>query len=864
MARTGYRPRPVTRPFTRFPSSRAGALAAWLVAAAALTAAGIAPAAAQPLSPATPPARDPTAAPPPAPPSGQLAIDAALEPYEGRPIRDIEVRGLVKTPRALVDNQIRSRAGSPLSVATVRGDVQRLVRLAGRFKDITAAAQPYADGTVTLIYSLTESPVIVDVQVVGNRQITDADLAAQVSFIQGTSVDEFQIGSAINRIQRLYRDKGYYLASVTIDQEELDERGIVLFRINEGDRVKVTDIRFEGNQAFTARQIAPNIKTETAGLFNAGPLDNEVLDRDVAQIVEFYKNRGYLDIRADRQVTFAPNGKEAIVTFLIDEGRLYTLRSVKVALMDNLGQPRRDEAGAMIQTDVLSREQIAGLMEIKAGDVFSFDKVRNSIESLRNGYFKMGYVDARISRAELRDEVMPEVDLLLLIREGRPYRAGLTRVKGNELTKSSVILRETEDIRPNRPLDMTTKRVGERQILDLEDRLNATRLFEQGSVRVTVQPEDPSLPGYRDVLLELRETDTGSIGFGTSLGSDAGVAAQISLRQDNFDLADTPDSFGEFIAGRAFRGGGQQFRIELSPGTEVSTYLLSLTDPAVFDTDYTAGGSIFFRERKYDEFDESRYGAAFSLGRRFGTRWAGNVNFRYNNIDISNIDNDAPQDLFDVQGESDLTGLGFKLTRTTVDSRFRPSKGTRIELGVERVGALGGDYEFTKLSATHQVFFTVDEDFFGRRTVLSFRTEASYIPEGNDEAPIFERYFLGGRTFRGFRFRTISPKGNRAGPPISDGGLTDDPVGGSWSFFFGPELERPVVDDFLAIAGFIDTGTVDEDVSFENYRVSAGIGIRLYIPQLSPAPLAFDFGFPIVKRFGDQERVFSFSIDLPF
>lgn len=830
---------------------------------------GFATGAAQPLKPGDAPPVNPagpaTGRDQPTPP-GPMATDIALEPYEARPIREVVIRGLKTVDLGMVNNQVRSRAGTPLSAQLVREDVQRINRLS-RFARISAQVRPLgegAGGAVDLIFDLTEAHIVTDVQAVGNRQVPDADIAAQVNILKGTQVEEYQIGAAINRIQRLYREKGYYLATVTVDPKELEERGVVLFRINEGERVKVTDIRFEGNKAFEPRQLAPALKTKIAGLFESGPVDNEQLDKDVAALVEFYRDRGYLDIRADRQLTFAPNGKEAIVTFLVDEGRLYTLRSVKVAIMTPAGQPQREKDGSFTQPTVLSREQIAGLMEIKVGDAYSALKIRRSVDSIRNAYAQMGYAESRVAKAELRDEKQPEVDLLMLVREGGPSRTGEVRIGGNTLTRSDVILGELDDLRPDRPLDLSTRRVGERQVLEVEDRLNSTRLFEPTSPKLTVQPEDPSRPGYRDALLELKETDTGSLGFGAGVSSDLGLIGSITLKQDNFDHTDWPDSFSEFAAGRAFRGGGEKFVLELAPGTETQSYLLSLSDPTAFDSDYSTGGSVYYRTREYDEFDEARAGAGLTVGRRFGTRWVGNLTFRYNNIDITNIEDGSAEDLYEVEGQSELTGLGVNLTRTTIDNRFRPTKGTRIELGAERVGAFGGDYDFTKLRAEHTVYFPIDEDFFGRKTVVSLKTEVQYIPEGQDSAPLFERYYLGGNSFRGFRFRTISPKGYEPPPPQGDGSLTSDPVGGIFSFFWGPEIEKPIVDNLLAVTVFLDTGTVDEEVTFENYRISGGFGLRLYVEALSPAPLAFDFGFPILRQEGDRERVFSFKIDIPF
>lgn len=784
--------------------------------------------------------------PPPAP-----ATAAAMDAYADRPVREVRLVGLVKTDAQFITNSIRSRVGQPLNPETVRSDVVRLNRL-GKFREINARIQPYDDGSVEIIFQFVEAPVISAVDIVGNRQIPNAEISAVIGELAGTPVDEFQLGAARASIEKLYRDKGYFQATVTVDQKEL-ESGVVLFRVAEGERVRVTDIRFEGNNNFLPRQLFPAIKTTTAGIFETGPVDNEQLDKDVAALVEFYRDRGYLDVRADKQVVFSPNGREAIVKFILDEGPLYTLRSVQAEL------PGEDKLRSGQPPTVLSVQQIAGLMEIKAGDVYSVDKIKKSVDVVRNAYLQMGYVDVAVARYELRDPNQPVVDLLLVIREGRAFKTGVINVKGNDITQDKVIYREL-DIKPDRPLDASVENVSGRYVSTAEKRISDTRLFAPGSVKLTFQKEDPANPGYRDVLIEVEETNTGSLSFGAGITSDSGVIGLISLRQRNFDIADVPDSFGEFFSGRAFRGAGQEFEISLAPGTEVQTYSISLTDPALFDTDYSGSVGGFFREREFDEYNEQRISGRVSFGRKFGERWGGNLFFRYENIDVSDIASDAPVDLFAVEGANSLSGIGAKLTRSTVDSRFRPTRGSRMTFEIERIGAMGGDFDFTRFGAEHIVFFPVYETFLGYKTVLSFNTKFGYIPEGPDDAPTFERLYLGGNTFRGFMFRQISPKGIRN----DNGEIGDDPVGGTWMFFTGLEINQPIWQDIISVVGFIDTGTVTEDPGFDEYRVSAGVGLRIYIAALGPVPLAFDFGFPILKEEGDRERVLSFSFDLPF
>jgi len=143
-------------------------------------------------------------------------------------------------------------------------------------------------------------------------------------------------------------------------------------------------------------------------------------------------------------------------------------------------------------------------------------------------------------------------------------------------------------------------------------------------------------------------------------------------------------------------------------------------------------------------------------------------------------------------------------------------------------------------------------------TTLRLDTKVGYIFNG--DSPTFERFYLGGRSLRGFEFRSVSPKGT----PRFAGGSTDIAIGGDWQVFVGMQYEFPLLDRFISMVLFCDSGTVTDSPGFEDYRVGVGMGFRLHIPALGRAPLAFDFGFPIVKQESDKKKMFSFSVQLPF
>ncbi len=195
---------------------------------------------------------------------------------------------------------------------------------------------------------------------------------------------------------------------------------------------------------------------------------------------------------------------------------------------------------------------------------------------------------------------------------------------------------------------------------------------------------------------------------------------------------------------------------------------------------------------------------------------------------------------------------------STITTFTRPGQGTRLELGFEQVGALGGDFTFTRTVADYTAFLTLYEDFLGRKSILKLNSRIGYIFGG--DAPTYERFYLGGRTFRGFDFREVSPKGIRA----DTGELGTDPVGGDWLFFAGAQYEFPLLAEALTGVVFLDSGTVTRDLGFDQYRVSVGAGIRIYIAQFGPIPIAFDFAFPLQKQDSDDTQVLSFSAELPF
>ena len=758
-------------------------------------------------------------------------------PNADRPVSAIIFDGLRRVTEQEVRNNIRAAVGDPYDPHVVLEDVHRLVRL-GQFRGIVGLETLREDGTVAITYRFEEQQIIAEVQVVGNRLIPDADLLAVVSVVPRGPRDDSLIQLAKRRIEELYRKRGHYLTTVQIDETELDKSGLLILRVIEGPRVKVKAVDFEGNQAFSDDQLNAQIKTRTAlVILRKGELDEELLTDDIRALTNYYNDRGYLDVRVDRRVELSPDNKEAKVVFIVAEGDQYRLRSLRVQRPD--GSPPR----------VFAPEQIAAIIVLKTGDVYSGDLLRQSREALIQAYGLMSYVDVTVEAHPRRVEDEKAVDLVLVISEGARCVVGEVHISGNTLTRDNVIRRELRGIRPGLPIDAT-------QLIESENRIQKTRLFSDA--RITLQQPEAEDPETRDVLVEVKERNTGSVNFGVALGSDSGLFGEFSIDQRNFDITDYPESFRELISGKAFRGAGQQFNFTVRPGTELFQITASWTEPRLFDSDYSLSTAVNLRTRYYDLYDEDRIGFSAALGRRFGDIWAAALRARVEQVELSNIQDESPTEVFDDAGPNVLTDLGLTLTRTTLGTARRPGSGSRLELALDQYGPFGGDFTFTSTTADYTVFFTLNEDFLGRRSTLRLNSKVGYIFGG--DAPVYEQFYLGGRSFRGFDYRTISPKGIRA-----DNGLpSDEPVGGEWEFFLGAQYEFPLFGDALTGVLFLDSGTVTDDVGFDQYRVAIGAGLRIYIPQFGDVPIALDFGIPLLSEEDDDESIFSFSAELPF
>ena len=739
-------------------------------------------------------------------------------------IVEMDVAGNVTLTPADIFSQVQLRTGNIVNKDIIAKDIENIAKLNG--VDYAYYRLDEVEGGVKLTYVVVEREVIRDIIIKGNKKYRTKKLIKKTGLKKGDYLDRVQVGAAAETLKQFYEKKGFPFVTVKVNEAKLNS-AIVEFDMDEGSkRIKTNKVSVTGNKALSDKLLLSKLKSKKKSFFFwKKAFDKKYPEADVTTITERYRNHGYLDADVTSRVTFDLKKGLADITFDVTEGPLYTVSSISIT-----GNTIFDEL------------EILSVMKLRAGEPYGVDKESHDAKAIRDKYTKLGYIDADIQL--LRDfgdnhTIACHVDIV----ENSRYRIGRVNVVGNNEVQDKAVRDILDDygFRPGEWYDGTMAAGDGSGTLETDLK---RAVYAESAV---ITPVDGD-PGTKNAIVDITEAQTGSIMFGAGISSTDGLIGQIVLEQRNFDISDWPDSMSEFITGKAFKGAGQTFRLSFEPGTEQTVYSLSWTDPYINDMPYslTIGSSSFERDR--ESWTERRFKGNFALSRRYEDGWVFGLGGRAEDVDIRDIDPDAPKEIWSEEGSNSLYGFSLFLTRDRTNSRYTPTNGTLFKSNFEVVA---GDYSFSNVSFTYRIYHPLWEDIAGRKTVLASKLFYGTII---GDAPTFEKYYAGGTgSIRGFDYRGISPRGESASRP----GVYEDPIGSDWLFLANTEMIIPLSSDMFSWLVFFDSGTIETGT----YRTSIGTGLEIMIPQwFGPVPMRFELAAPLTKDDDDDTQAFSFSV----
>ncbi|WP_312407548.1 outer membrane protein assembly factor BamA [Rhizobium sp.] len=750
--------------------------------------------------------------------SGVMVLASAAS-AEAAVIRSVQVRGAQRAGEEAVRSNLTIQPGVTFSGADIDESVKRLYAT-GYFSDVKISVSGSS-----LVVTVAENELVNQVVFNGNRKIKDDKLAGVVQTQPLGPYSQAMVNADIERIRTAYSQIGRSDVEITTQTVNVGQGRVnIAFVINEGDRTKIADINFVGNQAYGDGRLKAVIATKESGplsfLTRKDVYSQDKLRADEDALRQFYYNHGYPDFRiisSDAQLDTTTN--KYTINFTVEEGARYQFGDVNVES----------------SVEGVSGDELKGLVETKSGAVYDAREIQKSMEAISKQVASRGYPFARVTPRGDRNLQTNTIGVSYMVDQGERAYVERIEIRGNTRTRDYVIRREfdfSEGDAFNQEMISRAKR-----------RLEALGYFTSVNISTT----QGSAADRVVIVVDVEDQSTGSFGIGAgySAGGD-GFILEASVEEKNF------------------LGRGQYVRIAAGGGLNDSrTYTLSFTEPYFLGYRLAAGFDVFRSETSSnDNYDYSETGFTLRVTAPITEDLATTFRYTYKQIEYESSGSDyadlSPiyQDLVD-HGKYTQSSVAQTLTYNTLDSQTMAREGIYATFTHEFAG-LGGDSEFYKISGRARYFHTLstEADLIG-----SIAVGAGHVFATGDNLNVFDQFTLGGRQVRGF-------DNNGIGPRTKDDG---DALGGTTYFTVSADASMPmpaVPEDIgLRLAAFADAGTLygndvktsgtDIEGTGMSWRASVGVGVMWASPF---GNIRMDYAIPVLKEDFDETQEFRFSM----
>lgn len=728
-------------------------------------------------------------------------------------IQSLEVKGNAKVEETAIVQILETKKGGAFDEALIRSDIIKLFDL-GYFSDISFYREDIGGGQVKVRLVVVEKPAIASIQFTGLDEVEEKDIRDKISSRLYTIVNEAEITSDLGVIEKLYAEKGFFLAKATYSLEnrqgssnEVD----LVFQIDEQGKVFVSKVEILGNEYFNDSQLLDLFMTRPmtrAGSYGStGTYGEELVNRDAQFLSFYYQDYGFAKVKvAEPTVLMTSDRNYVDVTYNVEEGLQYNVGTIDVS------------------GDILyEKQELFEWMQLKPGELFRFSRFQKDIEMLVDKYGDLGYayVDPN-PKTRFNDETKT-VDLNYEITKGEKVYFGTFEVVGNTKTRDNVVRREVE-VADSELYSGTRLRSSKQNVQRLG-------FFEEVQFLKERDAKNPSILNYR---IKVKEKPTGQLQ--AALGySPGGATKQTVFGQGRYDEKN-----------QSGRGWATNVSLK-SDGGSTFNATTGFSNPRVNDSQWSLGINLGYEklETSYVQgvtVDETRKSLSFTGGRKIFELIRGSITYS-----LTQISQDKEIFILQKFRSSGLKkSLIFGLSRKDLNDFLDPTEGTSLGLRHQLTGgALGGDFRYMETSLNASWYYPLDFTDTYRTHFKIFGSMGKLWSYQGEDVPLVTRYRLGGpNNLRGFKYGTVSPKYaiNRT-PELTSVYY----VGGDKQLYMQFEYFMPLIPEAgIKALLFADVGRVfnnDESISFgQGYRKNIGYGFRWITPI---APFRFEFAYPI-------------------
>ncbi|MGB6460764.1 MAG: outer membrane protein assembly factor BamA [Candidatus Acidiferrum sp.] len=751
--------------------------------------------------------------------------------------------------------RIFSREGDPYSEETLRRDFQALWNTQF-FEDVKLRVEDSPDrpGAKIITFEVKERPIIRRIRYDGIHSISESDILdrfkdQKVGLSVESPFDPTKIKKAEVVLKELLGEHGRQFAKVTPQYERIASSNavILVFKIDEGPKVKVGSIKFVGNHAFSDRKLIRAMKHDRPyGVplyFWDIPVlsktyDREKLNEDLEVGVRgLYQDNGYFRVVVAGNGPVLTNvdvphkgvplpglkphiGKAVNITIKIEEGEQYRMGTLKIVSSD-------PDKALSLKVDPLK-----SLFPIKQGDILNVDKLRKALKNYTDAYGQYGFIDFTAEPDFDIDDAAKKINLTLRFDEQKQYYVRRINFSGNTTTRDKVIRRELLIDEGQ----LFNKRYWDISVL----RLNQLNYFNKIDADKDVELQKNAKDGTVDINLKLKEKGKQSIGLQGGVSGLAGGFVGLTYQTNNF------------------LGLGETLTLSAQFGEYQRIFQFGFTEPYLFDRPISTGFTLFSSKYDFNQAEQEALllGQQVSLNQQYVQNYNQNSDgftafasypvkrFSFARLGISygltrtNITsfNQASDLLFEqlqfrsIAGPSALDGIVSStitpsISYNTIDNPINATKGKSLYYSFSiQGGPLGGNVNAFTNVIDAKYFHPVNK----RRNAVGVHFSTSYITGyGGKEVPPFSRFYMGGeQDIRGFDIRSISPvvfipvatsQTLYYHDPTAGGALrsfnlpalvyTATLPGGDYQTYGNFEYRIPIVGNYASVSLFADAGT---------------------------------------------------------
>ncbi|HKW62688.1 MAG TPA: outer membrane protein assembly factor BamA [Candidatus Acidoferrum sp.] len=749
--------------------------------------------------------------------------------------------------------RIFSREGDPYNEETLRRDFQALWNTQF-FEDVKLRVEDSPkrpDGKI-IVFEVRERPQIRRIRYEGMHSISESDILdrfkeRKVPLSVESQFDPTKIKKAEVVIKELLGEHGRQFAKVTPQYERIASSNavILVFKIDEGPKVKVGKIKFKGNHAFSDRKLMRAMRHDRPYsiplYFWYIPVLSKTYDRGKlsedleAGVRELYRSSGYYKVSVGEPilenvetthprlgvplVTGKGQGKAVNITIPIEEGERFRMGTLKIVSSD-------PDKALSLKVDALKTA-----FPLKQGDIFSTEKVRKALETYGKIYGEYGFIDFTPEPDTDVDDANKIINLTLRFDEQKQYYVRRIDFGGNTTTRDKVIRREMMIDEGQ----LFNKRLWEMSIL----RLNQLDYFNKIEADKDAEIKRNNKAGTVDITLKLKEKGKQSIGLQGGVSGLAGSFIGLTYQTNNF------------------LGLGETLTFSAQFGSLTRTFMFGFTEPYLFDRPISTGFTVFSSRYNFDQarqeailFQQSvsinpqyvqnyvqnstgfTFFAQYPLRKLSFARFGLNYGLTRTNIKSFNT---ASSLLFEslqfrsLTGPSALNGIISStitpsISYNTVDNPINSTHGKSFYYSVGFSG-LGGNVKTITNVIDMKYFHPINKH---RNTIGLHFSAAHTTGYAGEEVPPFSRFYMGGESdIRGYDIRAISPvtfipqSVNTTlsyHSPSCLGGVCNFNVptllyvatlpGGDLQGYSNIEYRIPIVGNIVQASLFLDTGTV--------------------------------------------------------